>query len=138
MIKWISHNQGTFVAVIIVVILLVWTYGCESRVCSPISEKMVTRSELMLEVDIQVKRLEVELDNLQKQAVLQFADLDRQDIIKRKLFEFASLTATQGTFNPTGIITLAGTLLGLGFGVDNRIKDKVIKNEKVLYGDFDV
>jgi len=136
MIKWISHNQGTFVAVIIVVILLVWTYGCQSTIRSPISNKIVTRSELTLEVDIQVKRLEVELDNLQKQAALQFLALDRQEEIKRKLFEFASLTATQGTFNPTGIITLAGTLLGLGFGVDNRIKDKVIKN--VLYGNIDV
>jgi len=126
--KWISHNQGTFVAVIIVVILLVWTFGCASKIMSPISGKLVTRPEFTLEVDTQVKQLEAELDNLQKQAVLQFAELDRQDIIKRKLFEFASLTATQGTFNPTGIITLAGTLLGLGFGVDNRIKDKVIKN----------
>jgi len=126
--KWISHNQGTFVAVIIVVILMVWTYGCVSTIRSPISNKMVTRAELVLEVDITVKRLEAELNNLQKQAVLQFAELDRQDLIKRKLFEFAALTAQSGTFNPTGIITLAGSMLGLGFGVDNRIKDKVIKN----------
>ena len=126
--KWISHNQGMVVSVIILVVLMVWTFGCESQVMSPITGQTVTRPQLKLEVDIQIKQLELELDNLQAQAALQFASLDRQDVIKRKLFEFASITSATNTFNPTGIITLAGTLLGLGFGVDNRIKDKVIKN----------
>lgn len=131
MVKLISHNQGTFVGIVLVIVLLVWTYGCQSTIRSPISDKMVTRPELRLEVDIQVKRLEVELDNMQEQAALQFVALDRQDEIKQKLFNFAALSVESNTFNPTGIITLAGTLLGLGFGIDNRIKDKVIKNRPI-------
>jgi len=126
--KWLSHNQGTFIGIILAVGLLVWTFGCESKVTSPVSNKQVTRSELIVEVKFKVQALEAELDHLQEQAQLGFTDLDKQDTIKRKLFEFAALTAQTGAFNPTGIITLAGTLLGLGFGVDNRIKDKVIKN----------
>jgi len=125
---WISHNQGIVVGIIITIILMVWTFGCESQVTSPITGKLVTRPQLTLEVDIQVKQLEAELDNLQAQAVLQFTALDRQDEIKSKLYEFAAITSNTNTFNPTGIITLAGTLLGLGAGIDNRIKDKVIKN----------
>lgn len=128
MLQWIRHNQGMTVALIIACTLLVWTFGCQSKVRSPISDTMVTRPELELEVDIQVKRMEVELDNLQEQAQLKFLALDRQDELKRKLFEFASVTAQSGTFNPIGLITLAGTLLGLGSVVDNRMKDKVIKN----------
>jgi len=128
MIKWISKNQGVVVGVIICITLMVWTFGCESQVTSPITGKVVTRPELKLEVDIQVKQLESELDNLQAQAVLQFASLDRQDEIKRKLFEFASITSASNTFNPTGLVTLAGSILAMGLGVDNRIKDKVIKN----------
>ncbi|GAH82290.1 unnamed protein product [marine sediment metagenome] len=75
-----------------------------------------------------VKKFENDLDTLQRQAALQFRELDRQDVLKEKLYEFASLSAAKNTFNPTGLITLAGTLLGIGFGIDNRIKDKVIKN----------
>lgn len=128
LLKWIRHNQGVFVAVIIVVGLMVWTFGCHSEVKSPISGNMVTRHELELEVDIAVSQFETELVNLQAQAALQFTALDRQDEMKRKLFEFAALTAQTGTFNPIGLITLAGTILGMGLGIDNRIKDKVIKN----------
>lgn len=131
MLKWIRHNQGMVAGLILTAILLVWTFGCESTVPSPITGKKVTRSELQLEVQIQAKRLESELDNLQAQAALQFDSLDRQDEIKRKLYEFAAVTSTSGTFNPTGLITLAGTLIGLGAGIDNRIKDKVIKNRPI-------
>jgi len=127
-VKLISKNQGAFVGVILCVILIVWTFGCESQVKSPVSGNMVTRAELNLEVDIQVKQFETQLDNIQKQAALQFLALDRQDEVKRKLYEFASVTAANNSFNPTGVITLAGSILALGFGVDNRIKDKVIKN----------
>jgi len=134
MVKWIQHNQGMTVALIIVCSLMVWTFGCQSKITSHISGTKVTRAELELEVDVQVKRMEVELDQLQEQAQLKFLALDRQDEIKRKLFEFAALTAQSGTFNPIGFITLAGTLIGMGLGVDNRIKDKVIKNRPLNSG----
>ena len=128
MTSWISHNQGIVVGLILSVILMLWTFGCESQVKSPVSGDMVTRAELNLEVDIQVKQFETQLDNIQKQAALQFVALDRQDEIKSKLYEFAAITAQSNTFNPTGVITLVGSILAMGLGVDNRIKDKIIKN----------
>lgn len=131
MVKWIQHNQGTFAGVILAVGLLVWTYGCTSKVTSPITGEQVSRPELVLEVELQVKHIEAQLDSLQKQAALQFLSLDEQDAVKHKLFEFASLTAANNSLNPIGIITLVGTLLGIGVGVDNRIKDKVIKNRPI-------
>ena len=129
--QWISHNQGIFAGVLLAVGLLVWTFGCVSVVKSPISSKMVTRPELKLEVELQVKQIEAQLDRMQKQAALQFVSLDRQDTIKTKLYEFAALTTVNNTINPMGVITLIGTILGIGVGVDNRIKDKVIKNRPV-------
>lgn len=129
--KWISHNQGIVAAIVIVFILLVWTYGCHSRVQSPINGRMVTRSGLQLEIDLAVKKFENDLETLQRQAALQFRELDRQEALKEKLYEFASLSAVNNTINPTGLITLAGTLLGIGTLVDNRIKDKVIKNRPI-------
>lgn len=124
----ITHNQGVCVAIVAVCGLLMWTYGCQSTTKSLTTEVMVTRAELALELDTVVSKLSAELDAMQKQAELRFDELDRQDEIRAKLFEFASIAATTGTFNPVGIITLAGSILGFGAVVDNRIKDKVIKN----------
>lgn len=126
---WIRHNQGMFVAVIITTALLIWTYGCESQVASLTEPtRKVTRAELNIELNREVQRLEGELSTLQQQAAVKMTQLDRQDELKRKLFEFAALTAEAGTFNPAGLVTLVGSLLGAGLLVDNRIKDKVIKN----------
>lgn len=129
MAKWIRHNQGMFVALIITAGILAWTFGCESKVSSLIvADKMVTRQELNLELQRETQRLEAELDSLTKQAELKQQQLDRQDKIKQKLFDFAAITAEAGTVNPAGVIALAGSILGFGAIIDNRIKDKVIKN----------
>lgn len=132
--KWIRHNQGMFVSLIIVSVLLYWTFGCESSVTSLLApEKMVSREELVLEIEQETRRLEGELDTLLKRAALKMAELDRADEIKKKLFEFAALTAQSGTVNPAGVLTLAGSVLGFGVLVDNRIKDKVIKNRPIVH-----
>jgi hypothetical protein len=107
---------------------MVWTYGCESQVTSPITGKLVTYAELALDITAESKRIEGELDLLNKQAELRFAELERKEEIKRKLYEFAAIATQNNAFNPTGLITLVGSLLGVGAIVDNRIKDVVIKN----------
>ena len=128
MLKWIRHNQGTFVGLILTTALMVWTYGCESKVTSLTSDSQITRSELQFELDTEVRRLETELETLQKTAELRFEQLDRQDAIKIKLFDTLAVATQAGSFNTVGLITLAGSLMSIGMGVDNRIKDKVIKN----------
>lgn len=128
MLKLIRHNQGMVAGVVICVLLVLWTYGCHSTVKSLVNDEKVSRDEFALELESEVQRLELELDTLQKTAMTRFAEFDRQDALKRMLFETASLTATTGGFNPTALITLAGSILGIGAVVDNRIKDKVIKN----------
>lgn len=128
MLKIISHNQGVFVSIILCSLLAVWVYGCQSQVKSFVTGDKVNRLELTLELNIEAKRLEAELDNLQKQAELKFTELNRQDDIKAKVFDIVSVATTTNQFNLTGLITLMGSVLGLGAVVDNRIKDKVIKN----------
>lgn len=127
--KWIRHNQGIFAALLITAALLLWTFGCPSRVSSLIEPaRLVTAEQLNLEIDAETARLEAELEQLLKLAELKKADLARQDAIKKKLFEFAAITAESGGFNPAGLLALTGSILGFGAVIDNRIKDKVIKN----------
>ena len=128
MLTWIRHNQGLFVGVLTAIALLIWTFGCQSTTTSLISDVKITRAELTVELNSEIARLGAALTTLQEQGAMKKAQLDRQDELKRKLYEFAAITATSGTFNPMGIITLVGSILGVGVVVDNRIKDKVIAN----------
>ena len=127
--KLISKNQGTAAAIVIMIGLIIWTYGCESKVSSLIYPgKMVSRDKLNLEVTNESRLLENKLTYLIEQAQLKNQELDRRDAIKEKLFEFAALTAEQGVVNPGGVVALLFSVFGIGAAIDNRIKDKVIKN----------
>lgn len=113
----VRHNQGLVVSVVIVVGLLIWSYGCESRVVSlSNSAVMVTRAEL-----------EVEIDTFMNTAEVRLSDLERQDEIKRKLFEFAAVAAESGTVNRSTVLSLISWILFGGLLIDNRRKDGVIK-----------
>ena len=128
MLTFMRHNQAIVTAAVIAVGLIVWSYGCESKVQSLTGKQTVTRSQLTLELNEQAKLLETQLDNLKAQAAERFQQLDNKDAIKAKVFDAVSVATTTGGFNATGLLTLAGSILGLGAVVDNRIKDKVIKN----------
>ncbi|KKM97805.1 hypothetical protein LCGC14_1164380 [marine sediment metagenome] len=127
--KWISKNQGVFVALLIAAGVLVWTLGCESKVTSLTDpSKMVTADELNLEIEAESMRLQAELDQLMKRAELKFVELSKKDAIKQKLMDFSLLAAQTGTLNPSGLVGLIAGIVGIGAVIDNRIKDKVIKN----------
>lgn len=127
--KWISKNQGVFVAAIICVGMMVWTFECEAKVTSLTDPtKMVNAAELKIEIEAESMRLEAELDQLIKLAQQKNAEFTRQHEIRQKLLDFALLAGETGTLNPSGMIGLVAGILGVGAVVDNRIKDKVIKN----------
>jgi len=116
----LRHNQFLAITLVIVLLLGVWLIGCESQVVSPFNpERDVTRQQLQNEVEKYMADIE-----------LAFADLDKQDIFKQKLFEIGVVMAQGGTVNPIGAgITLLG-VLGLGAVADNRKKDSIIKTLK--------
>lgn len=130
--KWIRHNQAVFVAVLVCIGTLIWTYGCFSKVTSLTDPgKMVTAEELDLEIEEESARLQAELDSLIRRAELKQKELARQDAIKRKLLDFAAITLDGGTVNPAGVVATLFSLVGIGAVIDNRIKDKVIKNRPI-------
>ena len=128
-IKAISHNQGVTLSAIMIIIALGWIYGCTSKVTSLLDPaKMVTSGELTIEISAERQRLEAELDLLIQKAELKQKELARQDAIKQKLVNFAAITADAGTVNPAGVLGLLFSVFGIGAVIDNRLKDKVIKN----------
>lgn len=129
LLEMFRHNQGLAIAIVIVIVIGSWTYGCNSKVSSILAPNTkVTRVELNIEVQMEAKRLENELDNLMALAEARNQDLDRQDAFKAKLVEFGMVIAEGGTVNPAGVAMGLLGVLGVGAVVDNRIKDKVIKN----------
>lgn len=127
--EWIRHNQGMVLSIIVIAGVAAWTFGCQSRVTSMVDpSKMVNAQELELEIELETVRLNLAVENLLGQAEIKMADLARQDAIKQKLFDFAAITVDAGTVNPAGVVGLLFSILGVGAVIDNRIKDKVIKN----------
>jgi len=127
--KIISHNQAETLAVVVCAVLVIWTYGCQSKVSSIIEPSLkVNREELKVEVDQEIRRLEGELDHIAAKAQAKVHDLDRQDAFKQKLFDFAAITVEGRTVNTSGFVSLLFSVFGIGAVIDNRMKDLVIKN----------
>ncbi len=110
--KFIRHNKGMFIGGAIALAVLIWTYGCQSQVTSIVNPTvLVTRAELKLEVD-----------NYLAIAEIKFANLDRQDSIKKTLFNTAIDFMQGGNVNPAAVALVIGNILGLGAIIDNACK----------------
>ncbi len=126
---WIRHNQGVTAALVTLAVLIVWTFGCEPKVDSLIEpDKKVNAAELSIEIESETTRLMAELEELAKRGELKMEELAKMEVIRKELVNFASISAASGGFNPSGLVTMAFSILGFGAVVDNRLKDKVIKN----------
>lgn len=117
--KVIRHNPAIAIALAIGVVLVVWIYGCQSS----------TQSLLVADKKVSAMVFAGEVETLLSRAEIGFHDLERQDKIKQLLLEQALLFAEGNTINPVGAITTALGVLGIGAVVDNRRKDKVIRDK---------
>jgi len=116
-LKFLNHERYESIAVIIACLLLIWFWGCESKVQSISNPNaLVTRDELNAEVDFYLANAEIRYKNL-----------DRQDEFKKTLLEAALLYGQTGTINPFGLITTLAGILGVGATIDNVRKRKEIK-----------
>lgn len=115
-----NHERYQSIAILLIIALLVWTYGCPSKVESLRSPgKRLTRAEF-----------EIEVTSLLSTAEVRLLDLDRQDNVKRLIFDNLLLTAQSGQFNLIGLAAAAFTTLGIGATVDNVRKRREIKDLK--------
>lgn len=117
---FIKHNSGMVIGSFLVIAIIVWCYGCQSKVTSIANYPVkVTRAGL-----------EVEVDHFLKQAEIRFIELDQQDEFKQTFFAMAIEFMSAGKVNPLAIALTLGNLLGLGAIVDNVRKRTLINTLK--------
>lgn len=118
-----SHNTGIVIGQLICLGVLIFAYGCQSKVASIISPgAKVTRAELLVEVD-----------SFLAVADLRFADLNKQDKFRDEIFKHASLWAQGGIVNPMGLALSLASIIGIGATVDNVTKRRRENNALKLY-----
>lgn len=147
--EWVRHNLGLFVAICLSIPLLVWGFGCESKVKSiEDPAQWVTREELAVEVQAVQQANEAKFEDLisdaelaikraQEDAVIEAEQLkvlvakkerllQQQDDVKAAILEMGLVLAEGGTVNPLGAgLTILG-ILGIGAVRDNAKKDGLL------------
>ena len=114
-----EKNRYIVIAGFLCCALLIWFCCCESRVPSIRNPNTsVTRDEL-----------NTEIEGILSSAEAKYSNLDKQDDLKKLLSDNALLVLQGGTINPVGVITTILGILGIGAVVDNRRKDKVIRQK---------
>ena len=124
--KTITEKAKPYLAEIICTIitlaLSIWLIGCEPTVPSltaPVAA--VTRAELQLEIE-----------HLVDVAEQRMIALDKQDELRRMIFNNAQLIAQGGGVNPAGVVTTMMAIAGVGATVDGvrtRKKLKLLQSE---------
>lgn len=116
----LTNNLFISFGIVICLCLLVWFYGCESKVRSlDGSKSLVTRGELQAELDVFLERAEA-----------RYRQLDRQDMLKMTLLNHLALFAETGTVNPLGVVSGIIGILGTGAIADNVRVRKKASNSK--------
>lgn len=118
LLEFLNHERYQAISVAAVVCFFLWIYGCESTTISPSDPTVkVTRAQLSADIDYFLAKAEIA-----------YTDLDKQDEIKQKLLNAASLAAQGGQVNILGLILTNIGILGAGATIDNIRKRKIIKN----------
>lgn len=147
-IKWISYNRYTFLSTGIAAAMLSLA-SCTFTAKDPKTGKEMTKEELVRNLDIESKeglsrykkleadfqaeiaKLEADDARIIAQYEAAIASVDRQQQVWADVMNWVYTIPVVNT-NPMlgGAVGLAGAVFGLGVGIDNRRKDKVIKQAK--------
>lgn len=113
-LKWLNDQHWYVIALMLIVGLGLWTYGCESTTGS------------LLDPNQKVNRagLQNEINYILGQAEIKAANLDKQDEIKQALLDAATIIGSTGQINPSGLISLAATIGAISFGLNRNQKLK--------------
>lgn len=112
-----NHERYQTISFLVVLVLLLWFFGCEPRCKSIIyPDQTVTRPELELEIESVIAK-----------ANIGYATLEKQEQLRDILLQQAMNSVSTGSFNPVALISSVAAVLGVGTAVDNVRKRKEIK-----------
>jgi len=124
----IRHNKSMLISFILAGFFSLWFFGCESRTQSLITPgERVTENTLNIEYTSELARLDNELRTLKATTEVRLQDLHKQDAFKQALYNNAQLIVDGQNPNPLGLLSLLGTIFGIGAIIDNQKKDGLIK-----------
>ena len=130
--EWVRHNTSLTLGLALCTLLVVYAYGCQSTGASVLAPgTKVTASELGIEAKQITNKYNIDMERLE----LSLEDIIQQDESKQKMFEFGAAIVQTGTFNPLGLIGLAGLILTPAMYVNGRKKDTIIARDKTNLGD---
>jgi len=117
-----------FISLILAVIFSLWFFGCESKTQSLLDPTLkVNESVLNIEYTSALAKLENDMNVLRATTEVRLQDLHKQDAFKQALYSNAQLIVEGNNPNPLGLLSLLGTIFGIGAVIDNRKKDGLIK-----------
>lgn len=103
MLRWIKKHSTVLIAVLVTVGFLLYAYGCEPRVHSPLDKsRLINRQELQLELEQFISKVEILV-----------ADLDKQERLRALVLQNALALASGQPINPVGILTGVATIYGV-------------------------
>lgn len=118
--KFVKHNFGICLGLFLAPFVLWYGFSCQSQVVSVMSpNRLVTRGELIAEVDAFLSLAEA-----------RFSDLDRQDLVRNTIFNSLSDLIKNNPTSPAGIALFVTNLLGVGAVLDNVRKRTLISTLK--------
>lgn len=109
-LNFLNENHWYLIAVVLIATAIFITYGCESQVHSIIyPDRMVGRTELQTELSYYVGL-----------AKARDEELDRKDAGKQALLDAFNVISQTGSINPSGLLSLAGTIGAISFGLNRN------------------
>lgn len=119
-LNFFNENHWQSITVLVVMLLFLWLYGCQSKVTSTTDSKaMVTRIELQGEIEAYLAI-----------AKSKMTTLDEQDAFRKTLLDNAALLSASGTVNPIGVLNSIISILAIGSAVDSKNKVKKLTKKQ--------
>ena len=146
--RWMDHNRWTLAAMLLAATAIVLLVGCQPRTASLSGQGPVDARQFELEIlagqgDLTARRSDLtgamerfnaDVETFNARVQLGRDDLARQEQVRAELLALLGAAATDaiaGQLDPRGFIVPALGLLGGAFGIgktlDNRRKDRIIR-----------
>ncbi len=100
--EWIKEHKSFLISVLVIISVVIYLYGCESKVRSITDgSRLINRQELQLELDQFVGTVRIRM-----------ADLAKQDQLRTLILENALILVQGQPFNPLGLLTGVSAVYG--------------------------